>query len=382
MKQKTHKIIRKASLVFAVLLVLTLSLFLSGCGGEKGPLNIYTGTEGVTIEFTKNNPANEVYEDSEIIVLAQVWNKGAFSPRQKRERTENFWNNELFLPDKHDYEPIFISLNYDQVYFSMTTNVMAVNQEDLLTGISDLQMLYLSGKSEVWPVGEKTIIPIANMRVNKIPGTRETPVTKMDISACYSYKTYFAQSICVDTDMYEIDKNPICKNLGTYSYSGQGAPVIVNKLEVDMVPVRYEAGTVNMSVPIIDDQGSIQGLASNQQVEGKNLVIRPYFKIYFKNMDNGIILAADGDENPCLEGPSNKGVAFKIRAALGNMPLTCAKPEIKMYSSEGSVRCWLNESEVYGQYELNRNYELPLKLEAEYFYKVTETKEIRINRIS
>jgi hypothetical protein len=95
-------------------------------------------------------------------------------------------------------------------------------------------------------------------------------------------------------------------------------------------------------------------------------------------------MASEKGKNPCVSGPASRGEAFRINATLGNMQLTCAKPEIKIYSNEGSVRCWIDDSQNNAEipFDLNRNYELPLKVEAEYFYKVTTTKDVRINRIS
>ncbi|MGV8162011.1 MAG: hypothetical protein ACP5N2_01605 [Candidatus Nanoarchaeia archaeon] len=360
-KTKSHL---KFRLKLFILIIVSISIFIAGCnGGGNNPkiVNVYTGTQGVTVQFTQNNPPVDMYEDSEVIVLAEIWNKGAFTPSEK-----------------DGDEPIMVSLNVDKIYFDVVYDIGDVNT---LTGLKDYLDFYLSGKSEVWPVGEKTIIPIARLKVNKIPGIRETPTTKIGVSACYPYKTYFAQSICVDTDMYDIEKDPICKNLKTYTYPGQGAPIIVSKLEVDMVPVRFEAGQVGMSIPIMNESGQFVNIGQGTE-DQRNLVIRPYFRIYFTNVENGILMSFEKATNPCVVGPSSRGEALIVTASLGNMPLTCAKPEIKLYSNEGSVRCWLNETDVSGQFELNRNYELPLKIEAEYFYKVTSTKDVKINRVS
>jgi len=351
-----RKLLVTYSLLFSILMI---SLIISGCGSKtSGPVNIFTGTQGVSVELAQNNPPEEMYEDSETIVLAEIWNKGAYTPT------------------KED-EPIILSVNVDEVYFKMK---YSTSEDKILKGITDYLTLELAGKSEISPIGEKTIIPVAQLVVNKIPGTRESPITQIDVSACYPYKTYFAESICVDTDIYSLDKDPICKNKKLFTYAGQGAPIIVSKMEVDMIPVRLDGKDISMNVPIVNSTGQFEGIEQGVE-KGQNLVIRPNFRIYFKNTDKGIILAAVDGKNPCITGPASRGESIIIKAQLGNTQLICAKPDIKMYSNEGSVRCWYNESTLI-PYDLNRNYELPLKLEAEYFYKVTTSRDIKIIRTS
>jgi hypothetical protein len=238
----------------------------------------------------------------------------------------------------------------------------------------------LAGKSQAWPIGEKVISPIAKLTVNKIPGTRESPITKIETSACYPYTTYFAETICVDTDIYSVETDPICRNQKTFTYSGQGAPVIVNKLDVDMVPVRIESGSISTSAPITNSSGHLQSIGTTT-VDQKNIIIETSFRIYFKNTDKGVILSYAEGSNPCLDGPSSKGTIIKIKAYLGSLELSCTNPDIQMYSSEGSVRCTLPRESIPADFTLNRNYEMPLTVQAEYFYKATTSKDVKIKRL-
>jgi hypothetical protein len=289
--------------------------------------------------------------------MAEVWNRGAFTSDTK---------------SNPPTPPIYVSVNVDDVYFKLNDGNY---QENILP-------FYLAGKSQVWPIGEKTITIVGKLNVSKIQGTRESPTTKIEVSACYPYKTYFSESICVDTDIYSLETEPICRNQKTYSYpAGQGAPVIVSRIDVDMIPVGVESGSVSISQPILDASGQIQDIGHGT-IQGKDIIIEPNFRIYFRNVDQGVILAFDGNNNPCVSGPSAKGEVIKINASLGTTELICSKPEIMMYSNEGSVRCTLPANRVNGQFELNRNYELPLRVEAEYFYKITSAKDVKIMRVT
>ncbi len=342
------------SIIFLSAIIL-FSLVISGCGSrDPTALNIYTGTQGVTVEFTQNNPPQEIYEDSAIILMAEVWNRGAYTPGSKQTPV------------------IYVSVNVDDLYFTLNEGNYEAN----------ILPLYLEGKSQVWPVGEKTITIAGKLNTHEILGTRESPQTKIELSACYPYKTYFSESICVDTDIYSLEKNPICRNQKVYSYpSGQGAPIIVSRIDVDMVPVGVESGSVSVSQPVTNSAGQLQDIGHGT-IEGKDIIIAPNFRIYFRNTDKGVILAFEEGVNPCVDGPSGRGEVIKLNATLGNTVLNCTKPEIQMYSNEGSVRCFLPPGNVNGQFELNRNYELPLRIEAEYFYKTTTVKNVEIVRVS
>jgi hypothetical protein len=365
--------VKRNILFLFIVFIIVSSLIITGCtnGNNRRPtiLNVYTGTQGVTVKLTDNNPPAELYEGSEVILMAEIWNKGAFTPRSGVNG------------------PIYISVNVDDVYLEVSGGIGESNNYNVLNNLintnteaNNLVSLYLSGKSQSWPTGERTIIPIANLKVNKITGTRESPTTKIETSACYEYKTVFSESICVDTDIYNLDKNPICRNQRTYTYAGQGAPLIVSKLEVDMIPVGVTADAVGINISVVDESGQIQGVEPGS-TEGKSIIIEPSFRIYFKNTDTGVVLGTDGNSNPCVYGPSTRGEVIRIKANLSNIELECTKPDINMYSNEGSVRCWLPAERLPSQFGLNRNYELPLLVEAEYFYRTTTTNDVKIKRL-
>lgn len=344
-----------------VLILLVFSFSLSSCGGNNRPepINVYTGTEGITIKFTQNNPPMEVYEGSEVILMAEIWNKGAFTP----------------IPGNHS--PVYIAVNTDELYFKFIRGSSLVNENS--NGVISLPTL--AGKSQEWPTGEKTILPVALLNVSKIPGTRESPTTKIEVSACYQYTTYFSENICVDSDIYDIDPDPVCRNQRTYNYAGQGAPVIVSRIDVDMIPVGVEAEMERVSVPVVDESGQLQEIGHGQS-SGKSIIVEPNFRIYFKNTDKGVVLnTANANDNPCVTGSTSKGTALRVKASLSDLELECADADINMYSNEASVRCWLPRERVPTDFELNRNFELPLNVEAEYFYRTSYAKDIKIIRV-
>ncbi len=345
-------------------LLIGLALFflfiLTGCTGSQPQIvNVYTGTEGISASFSTNNPPIEAYEDSDVILYTEIWNKGAYSVERK---------NQL---------PIVVYIGLDPWYFTFNKD----HKDMMLQNINDRAEIYLAGKSQTWPIGEKTMLPLAMLHVNKLDGKIESPTTKITLNACYYYKTFFTQNVCVDGDVYNLELNPICKNLKTYTFSGQGAPVIISQVDVDMVPVGIDSSTAVSSIPILDQTTGKLSNISHASQQTASVIVEPNFKIYFKNADKGLIVASMPGENPCLG--NRTGDAVRVIVKLGNTELVCSKANIRMYSNEGSVRCSLPADFENGlPFTSNRNYEMPLSVEAEYFYMTTTSKDVKISRMA
>lgn len=278
--------------------------------------------------------------------MAEIWNKGAYSLNGTR---DNY---------------AIVNLNFDTLYFT------GINPQLFpLYAPSQTQEITLAGKSGTWPYGEKQYMQMANLKINKIPGTREMPTTTLEASICYPYQTILSQNICIDGDIYSLEDNPICRNKGTYTFSGQGAPVAVTKLEVDMIPA-----------------GLTQGQTTSNGGQTTSMKLKPSFKITFRNVGNGIVFTSNEyllTHEVCsltnrLYEKDNINV-LKIRAFLGNDELDCmSNSEVKLYSNEGSIRCEIPQAKVY---QINRNYESLLTIQADYYYRTSTTKNIQIQRI-
>jgi len=324
-----------------------LLIFLTGCGqSSPTPINVYTGTEGLTINFLENNPPKETYEDSELVVMAEVWNKGAHD-----------------LNGSEDNYAV-VNLNFDTLYFTGQNPQLYP-----LFAPSQTQKLTLQGKSQSWPTGEKNYMQMANLKVNKITGTREMPTTTVEASVCYPYETILSQSICMDGDIYNLETTPVCRNKGAYTFSGQGAPIAITKLEVDMIPA-----------------GLAQGQTTSLGEETSSMKLKPSFKITFTNVGKGVVFTSNeylltqelcSISNRLYEKDNIN--TLKIKVYLGNDELTCmTNSEVKLYSNEGSIRCEVPQGKVY---QINRNYESLLTIQADYYYRTSTSKTVQINRV-
>ena len=207
-----------------------VSILISGCGGGKRNPQIpaiYTGTEGVAIEFMPNIPPKKIYEDQSFTVVVKLHNRGAYS-----------------LNGTNNYNFGVVQLDYDPLYF---------------TEIQRSTEFVLMGKSMDYPKGDILLQEVSFMTANKILGTRVAPKSKITASVCYPYETTLSKEVCIDQDFLKIQKNPVCTNPGIYSLSSQGAPIAITKIEADMLPMGGD-------------------------------IVQPVFRITLKNVGKGLVI--------------------------------------------------------------------------------------------
>jgi hypothetical protein len=220
-------------------LVAVLSLILavvSGCSGvfttNKGGINqpdFRTGTQGVEISLLENTPPATMYENSQLAVAFELWNKGSY----------DFFNG-------------VYSVSYDPSYMTLDRSA------------GELPELY--GKSVENPIGEKRIVTLLG-KTKSLPSQLERITLPLVITACYEYSTIASPAVCIDTDILnQIPANKKSCAVKSLSFSGQGAPVAVTGI----VPRMYAGAgeTVRPEFTItIRNSGRGFVLASNRIYE-------------------------------------------------------------------------------------------------------------------
>ncbi len=365
MKQK-NKITQK---IILILILTILSLSIQSCTQSREIFPKYAGTEGVIVDFLKNAPPPRVTEGSDANVMIEVANKGAYD-----------------LPPGET----FVNLRFNPLHFNIDMAdpnfELAVNPEGILGTIQ--------GKSEAWPEGESFVLPLAKLNVQKIPGTMEQPETNLELTACYSYKTYLTQMICLDTDIYEVDSDPICRNRGSYAFSNQGAPIAINKIDVDMLPMGFVETRpgVAVNVPVIDSSGELIGIAPETTTE-KLILIEPVIRIYAKNVGRGSVFISNepnvptadlctlAQESIFYENELGKNQEFN-KVKLSNMTLDgfemdCEDTVLNLANPKDYITCRLHANQTG---YLRQNLQVPLSAELEYYYRESVTKPIEIQR--
>ena len=358
-------------------------LAIQGCDRRTGP-PIFIGSDGIQIKFLNNAPSDIVYENQPVNVMVDVWNKGAYTPNMT--------------------EDIILNLRYDSLYFDELGAAGA-----LLTLDPTGRIPPLAGKSDIWPQGERTITTLQVLRTREILGTREMPTTNLEAVVCYPYKTFLTQTVCLETDIFEIERNPICRNRGTYTHTSQGAPIAITKVDVDIIPVGYalldsieyqqvdeSRGSIGYSSefisglplgnePVYDESGNLLGIQQSQR-DNQLILLEPVFRIYAKNVGRGDVFIASQPNVPTYNLCSMRDFSFEFRdhnkieltqAKLDGFDLNCSKTILNLANPSDFLSCRLSQNQTG---YIRQNMQVQLLLEFSYHYRESEKTQVKIYR--
>jgi len=304
-----------------------LMVFIAGCsgiGGGKNPIeNIKTGTNGITMQFERGSPPSEVYEKEKFVITTKVANKGAY-----------------------DAEDIYVTLGIEPEYMAVED---WVSSRTYLGEYSNMAIISLEGKSEVNSEGEFDLFSI-KLQAGTLEPQTEVHTSNIYLSVCYLYKTFFSETICVDTDVYGIRQNQkACSAKEGYSFSSQGAPVAVTKIDINMIPG-----------------------------QDKDTVI-PEVTIHIDNKGKGEVLRARNFAEFCTSSTIDRTDINQvgIRAKLSGEALKCRSDVIKLGKTDDYVICRLEQ----GLSTKLSAYPASLTVELDYGYTFTESKQVKIRRI-
>jgi len=296
-----------------IVLLMVLILIIIGCTTKKGPtgtisdLNIHKGTDGLVISFIKNSPPEEVFEEEEFPVYVLVENKGAY-----------------------DVLNGYITLGFQQDYFEAATKSRNFN---------------LEGKSLANPIGEQKIFRFL-VNAKKIIGeSRTVPIA---VSSCYSYKTTAIESVCIDTDVYDVKAvERACSVSDVSIKGGQGGPVAVTKIESKMLTNEEESRII------------------------------PQYTIEIENVRGGNIIRTERAQDLCSATALSRDDLYVvgINVELSEQRLHCNKDSLKLMEEKDKIICRLES----GIEKDKAAYTTLLKIELDYGYSETIIKNIIIN---
>jgi len=239
----------------------------------------------------------------------------------------------------------------------------------VLTNERARKNIEIKGKSIFSPNGDQELITI-NARTKKIGAQSETQPSTILATACYPYKTIFGASVCIDTDIYGTRRGKKVCRTGELKFSeGQGAPVAITKIETRMLP------------------------------QDKDFV-KPHFLIHIENKGNGEVVNLSNTEQACTSERLDYRAfnTIRINATLSGQLLDCrinkedpeAEPPppapavIRLRDKEYILRCTLEKigDEVEDLIEISRDaYTAPLRIELDYGYTFTISKDIIIEKV-
>lgn len=304
-------------------------LLLPGCGGGEDPVitsyDPYQGSEGVRMDILDNAPPTEVFENDAFNIVVKLHNKGAYDLIPTVERPE---------------ELAYFQLAYDSFYFLPLDATVAVPLE--------------AKKYENQDGGFELVEFI--MTAKAIEGQREAPTTQLLFTLCYPYHTTFRSDVCIDGDPFGMDVRHKTCDSQTQTFSNQGAPIAVTKVEPRM-PTRR----------------------NNNRRE-----VAPSFIITLKNLGNGNVLQRSSSPQQDCVGMSGAGHGTwgtaTVTARLSDEPLSCIPQKISfMDRNQATTTCKLASQDGFIPLEVLSRPDV-LFVDVDYLYVTSETKEIRIRR--
>lgn len=182
-----------------ILILLILVFFVTGCGvtGPSAKISeeeVYTGQEGLYLEFRDNAPPEEVYDGENFPILIDFDNRGAF----------DIIDGSLILRTYDNF-----------VLESSPKKTFKLKGRSIERNVGDKEVIKFRAQAQIFPdteVMSKTITAIAS----------------------YDYETNAMTNICIDTDPFnELEITGVEKacSLGEVELTdGQGAPVAVTKI--------------------------------------------------------------------------------------------------------------------------------------------------------
>lgn len=355
-----------------IIILLAALLFLVSCQGQGGFSDQFSGTNGVIFEFSTNSPPRTIFEGSPVFVSLDLWNQGAYDIT----------------------EDSVIQLSYDPLHFQ--------KDDGSSSGII-FQEFQIRGRGNVFPNGERRFVGITNLNSNSIEGQFSDRRTTMTATLCYPYKTYFSDTFCIDADFFAQEQNPVCRSGRPSTYSGQGAPVAVTRVESQMIPI----GTIKQediaNNPLLGPDGELIDLGLvNEPVRAEDgtiidvqevpsdielIQIQPSFEITIKNVGRGDVFYSDSQTvtNACRSAAQRQFNRLKISAFLASQELECitntADENIIRLEERGEVTisCRLPFEDII---PMIFSYEDVLNIELEYFYTNSKSLDLTIKRAS
>lgn len=192
---------RTGPFLFRAIFLLVFLLFMVGCQGRSGErqieYNFKQGVAEVELSLLENAPPEQLYPNTDFQIVVTVDNKAAYDVQE----------GELRL------------IGLDEKYF----DIYPLSQT-----------FSLQGRSLTNPSGEKAFLQFDG-RAGELFLNAEEYVGAYFLKAAYTSTVDFTDTICLNADAYGIYTGG-CQLEAEKSYSGQGAPLAVTRMEEIVSP--------------------------------------------------------------------------------------------------------------------------------------------------
>ncbi|MBI2657060.1 hypothetical protein HYX08_00010 [Candidatus Woesearchaeota archaeon] len=336
LRGRSHQPIHKKTIIFLLLLFLVIGCT-AGTTKKSKDIDVRVGLTGPIAEFLKNTPPPRIFEGDKFPVVVKIRNTGATNIKE---------------------DQAFISLGVENDYTKSIQLIYGGNVH-LYSGLKteNTATFGLEGKSTINQKGAEEIVSY-NLVAGKVDPQSEFHSSAVIATLCYPYETILDTTICMDTDPNSLRPGKKVCRLQDASFSnGQGSPVAITKIEMQMLPSQE----------------------SQQNPNGYGKVI-PHFLIFLENKGPGLVIKNDAIREFCTQGKimHEKFNVIYVKAYLpgssGPQELDCQPKEkkdstekqgyVKLKDKKDIIRCTLREG-IDGTLD---PYLSPLKVEMSYGY--------------
>jgi len=303
-------------------IMMFLVLFSYGCTDTtETTIEYRRGTDGVEISFMENMPPSEVYDNSQIELVVEVKNKGAYPQPQ----SATGWAI-LVTPGGTRVGTLYLDGFDNRIIMGMPRQIAIPN---------------VNGKSPYNLEGGYEIVTFLGNVINLDSQTLPEYDAKFMVTSCYSYQTIASETICIDPEPYSTkQKDEVCTIPPSYSFSGgQGGPVGVTSIE--------------------------------EKVYGNKI----YFTISIQNLGDGRVVDKNkvNTECPYSLDYTNLNKVY-VSGKVSGYSLVCDQNgELNLLNGKGKIMC-----SVPSPSTANSAYTTPLQVTLDYGYSSSISKNVKI----
>lgn len=298
------------------LIMILMLLFLLSCApsNPKTPQEmsgitkyVRSGLQGIDMQYIENLPPYQLYDTSELTAIVELRNLGSH--------------------DISEDECVVTLSGYDPHIIRSITERKSCGQ--------------LEGKDEYMIDGGYNMVEFSSSSIS-LPGEIDLYNPNLVASVCYKYTTVANPQVCIDPHFYDLSSDQrICEVRDVSLAGGQGAPVAVSFVNVDMV--------------------------NNRAI----------FQIDVTNVGTGRIISPQVGINHCpLNLRYNDFDELRYNVELSGASLLRCSPEnnlVRLVNGRGRIICSFDIGNTQA-------YTTPLRIELDYNYLSSIRKQVEIIR--
>ncbi len=326
-----------------LLLLVVASILLASCQltGNKGKSGIpdsssaFKGSDGLVLSFFEDAPPDKLIPGSDFKIAVLLENKGAADITCDKP------------PESCGYYLAFAKEPISGVTPSSGELKDALLEDPLVKAQYTIlgKESYLSGGRAAMEFSDKAT------------DAKAATTASATFIACYPYKTSLSASVCVQTAHYTVPEKSRTCELKTLSFSNQGAPVAITKIEQESI---------------------LSGV-----------YVKPRFKIYISEVGKGTVIAKGEAslKKACTKEATNlNDIIGKVtieEATISGKPLDCQGTTDKKNTitltgttKKDFVECIVNDNAF--EAGASNNIVAPLKITLGYGYQTAISKDVKI----